>query len=448
MLVAAPTGSGKTLAYALPIVAQLQQRVLPCLRVLVVVPTRDLALQVRGVFAMLLAGTPLRITSVTGETAFREEQRELTVDPRKASDVQPHAGRGLVDMLVCTPGRLVDHIRGTPGFTLQHVQYLVVDEVDRLLGGAFQGWLELVLSEIYHRPQSKSAAATEQYPVSTRGGPQLMPYFDPVSSSERPVHKLFFSATLTKNARKIAQLQLFRPTFFAPSTQGFSYKMPALLEETVVQCGSRGEKPLALIHLLTTVIQNSSVIVFASSVETTHRLFRLIKIFNPDLRVAEYSSRLEQSRRTGVLQSFKQGVISVLICSDAMARGIDIDGIDAVINYDTPQFIKTYVHRAGRTARAGKPGATYTLVSSAHERHRFEEMLKKAEKQRALQRMIVSSEQLATWVPRYEDSLRSLEHELSQTGVAARNELSTVKRFLEFSLLGESQPAFKRPRNT
>ncbi|KAJ3122398.1 ATP-dependent RNA helicase dbp6, partial [Irineochytrium annulatum] len=168
LCVSAPTGSGKTLAYAIPVVESLVERVVCRLRCLVVVPTRDLAQQVREAFLGLTRRTGLRVAVVTGASGFREEQARLVDhgEKKKTGSALPGGGEwglehvdeglacqteglgngsSLCDILIATPGRLTDHLRHTQGFTLRHLRFLVVDEADRLLNQSYQGWLALVL---------------------------------------------------------------------------------------------------------------------------------------------------------------------------------------------------------------------------------------------------------------------------------------------------------------
>jgi ATP-dependent RNA helicase DDX51/DBP6 len=135
----APTGSGKTMVYVLPIVQRLIHRVVCRLRAVVIVPSRDLVIQVKKVFDALCLNTPLTCGIAMGQSNFTAEQRTLT-DAR---------GNSLVDILVATPGRLVDHLEQTPGFTLQHVQFVVVDEADRLLNQSYQDWITKLYNSVF-----------------------------------------------------------------------------------------------------------------------------------------------------------------------------------------------------------------------------------------------------------------------------------------------------------
>ncbi|PNY11828.1 DEAD-box ATP-dependent RNA helicase 1-like protein [Trifolium pratense] len=168
-----PTGSGKTLAYALPLVQMLSDRITRCLRALVVVPTRDLALQVKQVFDAIASPLGLRVGLAVGQSSLADEISELVEMP--AHDIStyydPHhvslpRFQSKVDILVATPGRLMDHINTTKGFTLEHLYYLVVDETDRLLREAYQSWLPTVLELIQSNDDGFFQPADSFFPCS------------------------------------------------------------------------------------------------------------------------------------------------------------------------------------------------------------------------------------------------------------------------------------------
>eukprot|EP00276_Gloeochaete_wittrockiana_P005078 CAMPEP_0184655008 /NCGR_PEP_ID=MMETSP0308-20130426/12652_1 /TAXON_ID=38269 /ORGANISM="Gloeochaete witrockiana, Strain SAG 46.84" /LENGTH=643 /DNA_ID=CAMNT_0027091249 /DNA_START=34 /DNA_END=1965 /DNA_ORIENTATION=+ len=379
--VSAPTGSGKTLAYVLPIVQTLSKRVVRRLRALVVVPTRDLALQVTSVFKPFCNALNLTVHTAIGSVSFAEEQSRLC----------PGIGRGAgaADVVVATPGRLMDHLRDTPAFTLQHLSFLVIDEADRLLMQSYQEWLQTVLQSIAAALQSQSHHQPQQltYSISADGGldlhcsaPRLNAAMCGVlpSTASSPhrchVRKLLFSATLSRNPAKIAALGLTAPYYFAASSNS-RYKTPAALMEYMIVCDG-GQKPIIFIHLLNAMNFNSTLC-FTRSVESAHRLAVLLQLWGIQ-EVGEYSSLLSQTKRSAILADFRTGKIKVLVCSDAMARGMDVALVEAVVNYDVPTRIKTYIHRAGRTARAGRPGATFTLMRDDQVAY-FKDMLQKAE---------------------------------------------------------------------
>ncbi|KNC80715.1 hypothetical protein SARC_06936 [Sphaeroforma arctica JP610] len=142
----------------------------------------------------------------------------------------------------------------------------------------------------------------------------------------------------------------------------------------MVKCSPQ-EKPMVLLHMLLK-LNFKKVLVFTSSVDSTHRLYLLLKLYG-GIRVAEFSSGLSPTDRKRILQSFAQDKIDVLICSDAMSRGMDVSNVQYVVSYDAPSYIKTYIHRVGRTARAGRSGTAFTIVKR-DEVKQFKQMMSKA----------------------------------------------------------------------
>eukprot|EP00124_Ichthyophonus_hoferi_P001071 Ihof_evm11s49 gene=Ihof_evmTU11s49 len=377
--VSAPTGSGKTLAYVIPVVQCLLDRVVPRLRALVLLPTRDLALQVKNVFDAYVRKTDLRVVIATGHTSFEKEQKLLV---EKGEDGSMHS---IADIVVATPGRLVDHIASTEGFTLAHLRYLVIDEADRLLGQAYQDWLPKVLASAH--PTAESTLIPGEHLTTRAQLVSLTPARN--AQPQLPLQKLVFSATLSHNPEKLSALQLHRPHLVAAST-GARYIIPSRLKESMVVC-TAGEKPMVLLHFLK-ALGKRRVLCFTASVDASHRLFLLLKLYG-GLEVAEYSSHLSQDQRHHMLEAFRADRTQVLVCSDAMARGMDVDDVETVICYDAPAYIKTYVHRVGRTARAGRSGEAYTLLKSNEVRH-FKLMHKKAETANKLVQLTIKADLL------------------------------------------------------
>ncbi|KAJ1665923.1 ATP-dependent RNA helicase dbp6 [Coemansia sp. RSA 1813] len=391
LCVSAPTGSGKTLAFVIPIIERLRSRLIIRLRALVVLPTKDLAHQVKESFDYFCAGTDLRVGLATGDISLSKEQAALT-----GSCMPLAGGNSLIDILVCTPGRLMDHLVSTQNFTLQHLEFWVMDEADRLLGEGYHEWLSKVQSSIEMSDHTLSTDAEDTaLPV-----PDARTLRDPKSKLDilaRPaprIQKLLFSATLTRDPAKIAQLKLTRPLYISITQTAevetkdtgveATYTFPSTLKEFFITCPA-DKKPLWLIYLLREHQLNGAVC-FAKSLETAHRLAQVIQMWAssvPDnmwpedkkVVVAEYSSDLPAAERVSIMRLFKQGKITLLICSDLIARGLDIDQIEVVINYDVPTHMSQYTHRVGRTARAGRDGRAYTLVGGSQAFH-FKKMMK------------------------------------------------------------------------
>ncbi|XP_069675655.1 probable ATP-dependent RNA helicase Dbp73D [Periplaneta americana] len=396
--VSAPTGSGKTLAFVLPIVQMLRRRMVVQVRALVVLPVQDLAVQVHRVFLTYCQHTELRVILLTGQTSFHREQQQLV-----GSSVTGY--RSMVDIVVTTPGRLVDHLHGTPGFTLKHLRFLVIDEADRVLENVQNDWLYHLYSYI----EDDSAGCH---------APPLTVAMLESASSPRP-QKLLFSATLTQDPEKLQQLGLFQPKLFTSvvkdeeiALQGAftgKYTTPAELTEKV--CVVEPElKPLVLYHIISS---NSwqHVLVFVGSKKEAHRLSLLLMHLGRDtLKVAEISSDLSRTAREKLLHRFSTGKLNVLVSSDALARGMDIPCVDYVVLYSMPKSIKNYIHRVGRTARAGKPGTAVTLLLETQVAQ-LNDMLRMAGKA-ALERLQVEESQLAELGDRYSSALEALRERL------------------------------------
>lgn len=406
LCVSAPTGSGKTLAFVIPVVQALLHRAVCQVRALVVLPTKELAQQVSKVFNVYTDATPLRVALITGQKSLVKEQESLV---QKTAD----GFRCLADIMVATPGRLVDHVDQTPGFSLQHLRFLIIDEADRMIDSMHQSWLPRVVAAAFPSEGPKDPCALLQ-----RTQPRVVTAAS-MCCPQMPLQKLLFSATLTQNPEKLQQLGLYQPRLFstgsayrAPSNPGIDvdgdsggkYTFPVGLTHHYVPCSLRF-KPLVILHLILEM-NFSRVLCFTNSRENSHRLFLLVQAFG-GVTVAEFSSRYGPGQRKSILKQFEQGKIQLLISTDATARGIDVQGVQLVVNYDAPQYLRTYVHRVGRTARAGKSGQAFTLLLKVQER-RFLHMLEEGGVP-GMERHDTPSELLQPLVPRYEEALSVLE---------------------------------------
>ncbi|KAL0084475.1 P-loop containing nucleoside triphosphate hydrolase protein [Phycomyces blakesleeanus] len=421
LCISAPTGSGKTLAYVLPIVDILSKRVVTRLRALIILPTRDLVVQVKETFDAFVQGTDLKVGTATGQQSFAHEQQSLV---GMTKDSYP-GGSSRVDILIATPGRLMDHLKDTPNFSLEHLRFLVIDEADRLLNQSFQDWLNQVLQAT--RPGDPSQEPLE-FKTNTYGVPEAdaiapsylrshynLPKTDLDLTKAPAIQKLLFSATLTKDPAKIAGLHLTDPEYISVQVIGDDstrpeYTTPAGLKEHMVVCNA-DQKPLMMIYLLHQVGITSGLC-FTKSVESTQRLQLLIEAYEElnegkKTRVAEYSSDLSVSQRKSLMKKFRAGEIDLMICSDLIGRGIDLDCVDTVISYDVPLFMDKYIHRVGRTARAGREGQAYTIVEKQEARH-FKEILRDASHLSQVKTLRVEKEDLARYEENYKKALASL----------------------------------------
>ncbi|KAK9462099.1 P-loop containing nucleoside triphosphate hydrolase protein [Lipomyces oligophaga] len=390
VLVNAATGSGKTLAYGIPIIEALASRVVPHIRALIVVPTRPLVQQLREVLESLSKGTNLNVIALRSDRPFQQEQKLfLTSCP---------------DIIITTPGRLVDHLRQTEGFTLKYLRFFVIDEADRLLNQSFQDWVDLTISAIYDKtPEFKSITA---------------------HLWQLNAQQLVFSATLTKDAGKWASLKIRDPRVIVVADQMKNedegdFSLPFSLTEFKISLKEIATKPLILLNLLIQENIFNGGLIFVRSNEAAARLAALLELLDKNYRTSMYpalqqykiglaTGEVEQSQRKRALRRFSKGNVDILICTDIIARGMDIDSIEHVINYDVPISTREYIHRVGRTARAGKPGTAWSIVSHSEGKW-FKEMTSKI---RRSKNQKVHRKEVTVWDGQeemYEISLRDLE---------------------------------------
>ncbi|KAM3861531.1 ATP-dependent RNA helicase DDX51-like [Diretmus argenteus] len=407
--VSAPTGSGKTLAFVIPVIQALMERVVCEVRVLVVLPTKELAQQVCKVFTLYSEGTSLKVVMLAGQKSFAAEQASLTEN-------RGGIRRSLADIIVATPGRLVDHINKNSGLCLEHLRFLIIDEADRMIDSMHQSWLSQVTKAVY-----RSGSGPEAMSIFKRTEPSHITAAS-LSPPQIPLQKLLFSATLTHNPEKLQQLGLHQPRLFSsvhsrfnatdssqPSTPGTTsqtqdrFNFPEGLTEYYVPC-TLSKKPLLILHFILRM-KFSPILCFTNSREAAHRLYLLVQLFG-GVQAAEFSSRLSPGERKKTLKDFEQGKIQLLISTDAAARGIDINGVKCVVNYDAPQYIRTYIHRVGRTARAGKTGLAFTFLLGVQEKN-FLQMVVEAGSP-GVQKQIVKPENLKSMEARYEQTLQEL----------------------------------------
>ncbi|KAJ1920711.1 ATP-dependent RNA helicase dbp6 [Mycoemilia scoparia] len=423
LCVSAPTGSGKTLAYVLPITEKLASRTVVRLRALVVVPTRDLVAQVKETFDKMAKGTDLRIGAVTGAISLAKEQRNIVGN----LDTAVKGGSSKVDILICTPGRLVDHLNMTPNFTLQHLEFWVMDEADRLLNQSYHGWLNQVHKATNNvQSISKTMEATLD-PLTKLPIPDAMTFYnaedtyDILSRPPQRIQKLLFSATLTRDPAKIASLRLQRPVYI-------SVESPLKTQTT-----DSGEITSDVRYSMPSGLK---------SLEAAHRLYQVVELFDQHYRkisskpssadsdtlvVAEFSSDLQPQKRHMILNKFREGKIRLLICSDLIARGLDLDCVQAVISYDAPMHMDKYVHRVGRTARAGRDGVAYTLVEKQEARF-FKQMMREHSHYQSLARFNIKSSTL---------------DEIREPYEASTNKISNTKRYMAMSNMEDLYSANK-----
>ncbi|KIY50983.1 DEAD-domain-containing protein [Fistulina hepatica ATCC 64428] len=301
----ASTGSGKTAAFALPILQKLWEEpkgLFAC----VLAPTRELAFQIAQQFESLGSAMGVRCAVIVGGTDLMAQKVALAR--------RPH-------IVVATPGRLDDHLEKTKGFNLRSVKFLVLDEADRLLDMDFGPVIDKILKVI---------------------------------PKERTTY--LFSATMSTKVAKLQRASLSNPVRVEVSSK---YQTVSTLLQYYLLMPSK-EKDVFLVYLANTLAQNS-IMIFTRTVSDAARLSIILRTLG--FPAVPLHGQLSQSQRLGALAKFKSGGRKVLVATDVASRGLDIPSVDVVINFDIPTHSKDYIHRVGRTARAGRAGKSITFVT-------------------------------------------------------------------------------------
>jgi ATP-dependent RNA helicase RhlE len=319
----AQTGTGKTAAYVLPILNNIFHSEKRHLNTVIIAPTRELAQQIdqqiEG-FSYFLGISSIAVYG-GGDGATWDQQKR--------------AMEGGVDIIIATPGRLLAIIAmGTIKF--DHVEHLVLDEADRMLD---MGFYEDILRIIKVLPAHRQT--------------------------------LFFSATMPPKIRALANRILKEPVEI---NIAMSKPAEGILQQAYMVHNTQKEK---LIDLLLKDKQFTSVLIFASTKENVKKLDRNLQKLG--LKVKAIHSDLEQTEREHVLREFKNKKLSILIGTDVLSRGIDVEGIDLVVNFDVPPDPEDYIHRIGRTARAATTGTAITFINDLEQRkfYRIESLIGK-----------------------------------------------------------------------
>ncbi len=306
MIGVANTGTGKTGAFLIPLIQRLAENPRDQFTTLVVVPTRELALQVESEFKSLTHGMKLFVSCYIGGTAMG---KDLT-----------KARRGS-HMIVGTPGRLMD-LANRGAIRFQDVSVLVLDEFDRMLDMGFVNDIKKMVARMQNREQT-----------------------------------LLYSATVDPKQRKIIDSLVYRPVEIKVSQGTTSTNT---VEQDIIEVGPTEDKFGKLVDLIS---QDSfeRVILFAETKRLVNRLTK--KLSQTGIPSGMIHGDKSQNYRNAAIEQFKKGKTKVLVATDVAARGIDIQDVTHVINYQLPLTMDSYIHRIGRTGRAGKKGMAYTFIN-------------------------------------------------------------------------------------
>ncbi|KAK0332803.1 nucleolar DEAD-box protein required for synthesis of 60S ribosomal subunit [Friedmanniomyces endolithicus] len=312
----AVTGSGKTGAFIIPILERLlfRPKRVPTTRVAILMPTRELALQCLAVAKKLASHTDVTFGRAIGGLNAREQEKELKLRP---------------DIVIATPGRFIDFMRNSPALQVDKIEILVLDEADRMLEEGFADELNEILNTI---PKSRQT--------------------------------MLFSATMTSRVDDLVRVGLQRPVRLLVDAQKTSAL--GLTQEFVRLRPGRESSRLGYLMYLCSEVHRDRVIIFFRQKKDAHRIRVVFALCG--LKAAELHGSMSQEQRINSMEAFRSGRASFLLATDLASRGLDIKGIETVINYEAPQSHEIYLHRVGRTARAGRKGISCTLAAEPDRR--------------------------------------------------------------------------------
>lgn len=412
----AVTGSGKTAAFLLPILERLLYRPkkIASTRVSILLPTRELAVQCYNVAKKLAQFTDISFALIVGGLSLREQEQTLKKRP---------------DIIIATPGRFIDHMRNTASFVVENLEILVLDEADRMLEEGFSDELNEVLNTI---PRSRQT--------------------------------MLFSATMTQDIDKLIRVGMNKPVRLMVDSK--QQTVSGLVQEFIKLKYDSSEtedviehKRLATLLHLCKVVYPTQTIVFIPTKSLAHRLKILFAL--QGIKASELHGSMSQEQRLSAITSFRNGESTHLLATDLASRGLDIPRVETVINYSVPTTKETYLHRVGRTARAGRSGTSCTLFSAVKatsnskgsskvsERALLKPILKLAKTQKAPMRTRTlpahAIDSLSSVIGGLDDEIDGIMKEEKEERLLAQTERDVVK---SENLIQHEEEIMSRPRRT
>ncbi|CAB4296146.1 unnamed protein product [Prunus armeniaca] len=387
------TGSGKTAAFALPTLERLlfRPKRVPAIRVLVLTPARELAVQVHSMIEKLAQFTDIRCCLVVGGLSLKAQEAAL---------------RSMPDIVVATPGRIIDHLRNSMSVDLEDLAVLILDEADRLLEVGFSAEIRELIRVCPKRRQT-----------------------------------MLFSATMTEEVDELVKLSLTKPVRLSADP---SAKRPVTLTEEVVRIRRMREvNQEAVLLALCSKTFTSRVIIFSGTKQAAHRLKILFGLAG--FKAAELHGNLTQVQRLDALELFRKQGVDYLIATDVAARGLDIIGVQTVINYACPRDLTSYVHRVGRTARAGREGYAVTFVTD-NDRSLLKAIAKRAGSK--LRSRIVAEQSITKWsqiIEQMEDQVATIFQEEREEQALRKAEMEANKAE---NMIAHKDEIYSRPKRT
>jgi ATP-dependent RNA helicase DDX27 len=391
----AQTGSGKTAAFALPLLERMLHRpknAVSAIHVVIMVPTRELAVQCAQMIERLGEYTNVQVATIVGGLSMERQAAALRQRP---------------EIVVATPGRLIDHVRNTHSFGFEDVAAVVLDEADRLLE---MGFLEEIKEIVRNMPRQRQT--------------------------------LLFSATLTSAVEELASLSMRNPARLSADSLGTT---PTTLTEEIVKIKPQfvAKKEAHLLSLLSRSFKGKETIVFAKTKIQAHRLKIVLGLSN--IRACELHGDMTQTQRLAALEDFRSNAdTKIMVATDVAARGLDIASVDLVVSYDAPKNVASYLHRVGRTARAGRKGVAITFMEE-YDRALVKTLQKRGQK---LQSRIVPRDVVEEWHEKIESYAAQIEEIEEEERAEKHMQKAEMEATKAENMLEHANEIKSRPKKT
>ncbi|KAL6070686.1 Nucleolar DEAD-box protein required for synthesis of 60S ribosomal subunit [Balamuthia mandrillaris] len=400
----ATTGSGKTAAFVLPVLERLLHRDkrISATRVLILTPTRELAVQCHSVIEKLAKFSSITTCLVVGGLSNKMQEAALRRNP---------------DIVVATPGRMIDHLRNAPSFSLDTIEILILDEADRLLDLGFSA----ELNEI-------------------------------VKFCPRQRQTMLFSATMTEEVDRLAAVSLNNPVRISVDPK---WQVAAGITQEFIRIRSSKDQRQqqlqreAMLLSLCTRSFKKRVLIFFRSKQMAHRMKIVFGLLG--LSAAELHGNLTQNQRLEALESFRDGQFDFLMATDLAARGLDILGIETIINFAMPNSLENYIHRVGRTARWGHVGRSISFLGEA-DRPLVKQLLKQQKRsaggKAGLKNRVVPADAVEEWKQKIEDLEDDVQEILEEERQERQLRLAQQEAQRLENIIEHEEEIHRRPKRT
>lgn len=411
---AASTGSGKTAAFLIPILERLLYRPknIAAIRVLILTPTRELAAQCHSVAVSLAKYTDIVFSLCVGGMSNQQQEQELRKRP---------------DVLIATPGRLIDHVNNSANFSLDQIEILILDEADRMLEEGFQAEMQEIIKSCPRGRQTLLFSATMTDDVD-----QMIRL-----SLNKPV-RLFLDPRKSVASNLVQEFIRVRIPAKADAVEAKKRTEDLHISMDPVECSVRESILVALCQRT----YKTRTIVFFPSKSLCHKMKIVFGLLG--MKAAELHGNLTQLQRLESLEAFRDGKVDFLLATDLAARGLDIAGVETVINFQMPAQYERYVHRVGRTARADRSGKAVTLIGE-QERKMLKMVVKNLRPGQELKQRTIP----ASVLKKYSQKIKELEPRIASIKVEEKQEKALRQAEMELTkaenVMKHSDEIYSRP---